>query len=616
MASVARYRGLVERLEREARQSPGRYRFKLALLAGLGFAVLGGTVLLALGMSVGLVLVLVAISPLLLLKLIKIIWIPIAFGWFVIKSLWIRMEPPSGYLLRDGEAPELRNEIEWLREQTGAPPLQGIIIDSQLNAAAASVPRALGLLGHAHYMVLGLPLMQLLSRDQFDAVVAHEFGHFGGGHSRFTGWIYRVRVSWYRLLEGLALQRSWTTRLFRRFFDWYAPYFDAYSFVLARANEYEADAAAARVVGAPAAAQALQRVGLGATRLSRDFWPDVHRTMQSQAQPPMALYRDMAASFTAPAGDEGARLAELLQETPDLEDTHPTLAQRLEALGQAAAPVPAPMRTAADTLLGPMQDLLQERFSLEWREQVEENWRERHGQHQRDRARLDELDGKAERSGEEAVEHARLVEDLRPDTDAVPLYRAALESCPNDPLAHYRLGALLLERDDNAGVVHLRRAMDLDPDATEPALYQLDRYYQRRGDVGQREQVQARLRALNDRRIDAFHSRNELGARDRFVAHGLDAAAIREAIDGLDRAGNVKQAWIARKHIDGDTSGVHHYAVLVTLRGMVMNESSALQKIVDALELPGSFVVFTAGNQRSVAAKVKKAAGAPVFGRR
>ena len=93
MASVARYRDLVERLEREARQSPGLYRFKLGLLAGLGFAVLGGTVLLALGMSVGLVLVLVAISPLLLLKLIKVIWIPVAFGWFVLKSLWIRMEP-------------------------------------------------------------------------------------------------------------------------------------------------------------------------------------------------------------------------------------------------------------------------------------------------------------------------------------------------------------------------------------------------------------------------------------------------------------------------------------------------------------------------------------------
>lgn len=426
MASVVRYRRMVERLEREARQAPGRYRFKLALLAGLGFLVLGGSIVLALGMSVGLVVVLLAISPVLLLKLIKVIWIPVAFGWFMLKSLWIRVTPPDGYHLREGEAPQLRAEIEWLREQTGAPPLTGIVIDSQLNAAAASVPRAMGLLGHSHYLVLGLPLMQLLSREQFDAVVAHEFGHFGGGHGRFRGWIYRVRVSWYRVVEGLAMQRSWTTKVFRRFFDWYAPFFDAYSFVLARANEYEADATSARVVGAPATASALQRVGVCAARLDREFWPGVQRSVQHSPQPPAALFRDMATSFSHAAESDSERLAELLREKPGLEDTHPTLAQRLEALGQAPGDVAPPRRTAADSLLGPLQDQLEEHFSHEWREGVEENWRERHGQHERDRARLSELAALTARNADEAAEHARLVDDLCPDVDAVPLYRDAL----------------------------------------------------------------------------------------------------------------------------------------------------------------------------------------------
>ena len=139
MRSVEVYRGLVERLEREARESPGRYRFKLALLAGLGFVVLGGSVLMALGMSVGLVLVLVAISPLLLLKLLKVVWIPVAFGWVILRALWMKFDAPDGYRLREGEAPELRAEIEHLRNQAGAPPLAGIVIDNRLNAAAARV---------------------------------------------------------------------------------------------------------------------------------------------------------------------------------------------------------------------------------------------------------------------------------------------------------------------------------------------------------------------------------------------------------------------------------------------------------------------------------------------
>ncbi len=250
MESAEAYRGMVLRLEREANQSPGIYKLKVAFLAGLGFLVLGGAVLLALGMSVGLVLVLFAISPILILKLAKIIWIPIGFGWLVLRALWVKFEPPQGHRLAPGEAPELQAEIERLRIATGAPQLNGIIIDADLNAAAASIPRVLGLMGHSHYLVLGLPLMHLLDREQFAAVVAHEFGHFGGGHGGFTGWIYRVRVSWYKLLEALSVSGSLTSKLFTRFFNWYAPYFNAYSFAPARGSEYQADAAATRVTGA------------------------------------------------------------------------------------------------------------------------------------------------------------------------------------------------------------------------------------------------------------------------------------------------------------------------------------------------------------------------------
>lgn len=613
MASVVRYRRMVERLEREARQAPGRYRFKLALLAGLGFMVLGGSIALALGMSVGLVAVLLAISPILLLKLIKVIWIPVAFGWFMLKSLWIKVTPPDGYHLREGEAPQLRAEIEWLREQTGAPALTGIVIDPQLNAAAASVPRAMGLLGHSHYLVLGLPLMQLLSREQFNAVVAHEFGHFGGGHGRFRGWIYRARVSWYRVVEGLAMQRSWTTRLFRRFFDWYAPFFDAYSFVLARANEYEADATSARVVGAPVTASALQRVGVCAARLDREFWPGVQRSVQHSPQPPMALFRDMATSFSRPAESDSERLAELLRERPGLEDTHPTLAQRLEALGQAPGDVAPPRRTAADSLLGPLQDQLEEHFSHEWREGVEENWRERHGQHERDRARLSELAALTTRDAAEAAEHARLVDDLCPDVDAVPLYRDALAANGDDGYVHFRLGLLLLDRDDSTGIVHLRRAMDLDPQAAEPVLRRLEYHYRQREQLHELERVQTQLRALEDRQIGAFHARQDVGARDSFTAHGLDAESLATALAGLERAGNVKQAWIVRKLIKGDTTGLDHFVVLVAWRGVVLNDSSALQKVVDAVDLPGSFVAVSASIGRGIAAKVKKAAGAPTY---
>lgn len=614
MASAEAYRGLVERLEVEARRSPAGYRAKLALLAALGFAVLGGAVLLAFGASVGLVLVLFAISPVLLLKLAKVVWIPVAFGWVVLRALWVRFEPPEGHRLAAGEAPTLQAEVERLRRAAGAPRLSGIVIDAELNAAAASVPRVLGLFGHRHYLVLGLPLMQLLDRDQFASVVAHEFGHFGGGHGRFGGWIYRVRESWYRLLEALSARDAWANRLFVRFFDWYAPYFNAYSFVLARTNEYQADTTAARIVGAEVAGQALVRVRIGSARLAQDFWPQLQHASRLQPAPPALLYRDMSGSLRSDGGDDAARLADALVASPGLDDTHPTLSQRLAALGVAPAAVPPPRASAAEALLGDLLPELERRFSEDWRAGVEATWEDNFRRHAQDQARLAELRAQERLAPQEAVELARLVEDLAPEADAVALYRDALARAPDDAFAHFRLGVLLLERGDAQGVEHLRRAMASDPDCSPGALQQLAMHYDASGDADALAGIEREWRRLQARQVHAQRARNALSAKDAFLPHGLDRAQVEAVRATLLRIGGTAKAWLARKRIDDDPRGPPHFVLAVRWRLLSFGSEARLQRIADGLELPGSVVVFVAATRRGVARRLRKAAGAAVLG--
>lgn len=609
MASAQAYRGLVERLERQATGSPGRYKLKVALLAGLGFLVLGGSVLLALGMSVGLVLLLLAISPLLLLKLAKVVWIPIGFGWLVLRALWVTFPPPDGRRLKPGEAPALHAEVERLRRMAGAPKLDGIIIDAELNAAAASVPRAMGLFGHRHYLVLGLPLMQLLDREQFASVIAHEFGHFGGGHGRFSGWIHRVRVSWYRLLAALSEQGGWASRMFVRFFNWYAPYFNAYSFVLARANEYQADAMAARVAGPQVAGQALIRVNIGADRLSRDFWPGLQRASREQPQPPAVLHRDMAMSLRDISDVDAERLSHRLTLVSDLDDTHPTLAQRLQALGVDAGPVPPPQVSAAEALLGDWLPAFEQQFSDDWREGVIAAWEGNHAQHREDARRHAELAQREPLDADEAIEFARLDEIIHPEQDPLPRYEALAQVAAENAFVRFRLGELLLERGNADGEAHLRAVMALDPDAAEPALHRLDAFHQARNDVEARDRIAMELSALYGGRANATRARNELTKSDLLQAHGLAPEQLEALRNTLDRLGSVRKAWLVRKQIKEDPRGPPHHVLLVTWRGLVFDESRRLQQLVDALELPGSFLVFTAPNQRGHARRVRKAAG-------
>lgn len=613
MMSETERRARVARLEAFAQRAPGAYRARLALLAALGFGVLGGAVLLALGLSLGLVAVLLAISPVLLLKLAKVVWIPIGLGWVVLRALWVRFEPPAGRTLSPEEAPALFAEVERLRRAARAPQLAGILVDDELNAAAASVPRALGLLGHRHYLVLGLPLMQLLDRQQLASVIAHEFGHFGGGHGRFSGWIHRVRVSWYRVLDGLAERGAWASGPFERFFRWYAPYFDAYSFALARQNEYQADAMAARLAGPEVAATALVRVNIGAERLERDFWPSVIDANRRDAEPPRGLQRELAQALRSPHADDEARIASRLTAQAGVHDTHPSLAQRLQALGVVPGAVPPPAQSAAEVLLGDLLPVLESEFSDDWRQRVEDGWRERHRAHAADCDRLGELEGQSVRTPAEVVEHAALVERVQPQVDAVPLYRTAVRLAPQDAFAHYRLGVLLLERDNRAGLDLLHRARMLDPDAADAINEVLAAFHHRHDDVPALDAVIGDQQALDQRRRDVQRARSALGARDEVLPHGLDDAALASAQVSLAATGRVGRAWITRKRIDGDPDGAPHFLVLVKWRGLVFGEDKALQQVIDALDLPGSFLAFTAPNQRLIARKVRKVAGAPSY---
>lgn len=615
MQSVEAHRALVERLQRRAVAAPAWYRIQLAALAGLGFAVLAGSVVGAVGVSVGLVVVLAAIKPALIAHLFKLVLIPLLFGYSVLRALWVRIEPPEGHRIAPGEAPALEAEVERLRRAAGAPPLAGIVIDTDLNAAAASVPRALGLLGHRHFLVLGLPLMQALSREQLAAVIAHEFGHLGGGHGRFGAWIYRVRLSWFRLLHALEAREAWAAGMFRKFFGWYAPYFNAYSFVLARDNELAADRIAARVSGGgQPLADALVRTSVLGGRLHEGFFPAVHETAGDQPQPPQLLYRDMGAALRQPHPSDPRWLERALARDAGLEDTHPPLQARLLALGAAQITLAEPERSAADSLLGALLPRLEQDFSQRWQAQVQADWMVEYRQRQAERARIATL-AQADRSPAQALEYLLLTGHFQPgDQDQTADLQAAVARMPDHLDGHLRLGVVLLERDDATGLDHLRRVMALDAGYTGAVLERLYGFHQARGDQASASAVESEFTAWQRGQRALAKRRFTLSSRDVFLHHNLSDQAVAELRQALATAGGVRRAWLVRKALDASDAG-DHFLMLVQWRGMVFSRSRALQRVIDAVELPGSLQVFDGTDRRRYARALRKTAGAPLWRR-
>ncbi|MHC9084067.1 M48 family metalloprotease [Luteimonas sp. RIT-PG2_3] len=624
MPASSKRQALIQRLETEARTSPGTYRLKLALLAAAGYAVLIALLLLVLAAPLAIAWRVfvdgVRPGP----EIAYALLLPGLMAVVLVRALWIRFGEPDGHRLAPNEAPELQREIERLRREIGAPPLQGIHIDGELNAAAVYMPRMFGLLGHHHHLVLGLPLIALLERDELLAVIAHEFGHFGGQHGRFTGWIYRVRLSWYRVLEGLSGHSAVLSRLLGKFYGWYVPYFNAYSHVLARAHEYEADAASARAVGPAVAASALIRVEWGARRLHARFWPSVFARTSSQGHPPAMVLAQMQRALASEGDGAGAQIERLLQvarQAADPDDTHPPLAKRIEAM--QASPRLLPRTQSALALLGDAAPAIERRLENAWREGVRAHWRARHDAAASERSRLAELDVAGSLTPEQQVEHARLAQRIRIDVDALPLFERALQAKPDSALALLQAGVLQLERGDaDAGAARLHQALQRDAGTLRPLLVELDRLEADPDLDAATVAAVSALRAGIAPRIQAQQARDEVfaagdtGGADRTAPrlqrHDVDAAGLQRLRRVLAREPRIARAWLVLRSPQMQEDAPH-YLVLLDWKGSVAGEASALPQLAKAVDLPGELSVFTGSNAAGLARDVKDTGGEPVF---
>ncbi|HEX2451805.1 MAG TPA: M48 family metallopeptidase [Gemmatimonadales bacterium] len=487
----ARFRDLVVRLEQRAADRPAAYRAEVGGLAALGYVYVIGVLGLLIALLVGLIVLTASMRG--GGGITGKLAIPIALVMYaIVRALWVRIPPPEGIPLTQAAAPKLFEALDEISAALKAPRFHDVLLTDDFNASVSQVPR-LGVFGwQRNYLIVGLPLMQTLSADQFRAVLAHEMGHLSGNHSRFRGWIYRVRRTWGVMLHRLEARHSALgDLLFTRFVRWYAPFFNAYSFVLARSNEYEADRCSGEVAGAENAGAALLRLQVGNRFLNERYWPSVNRRVTESSEPPTNVYSALSAAVRdeLPTQEIALWVDEAWRRPTDYADTHPSLADRLTALGviREGSPRLAAWgqgeESAAAFYLGSREAGLTHQLERAWRDGVAPHWEARHRAIHEARQRLTELNTKAGAgvlNPEEQWERIGLTAEFDAEA-AVPLAEALLDANAEHAGARMFVGRTLLERGDERGVRHLEVAMQATPHAVLPACDTLFDFYWTRG---------------------------------------------------------------------------------------------------------------------------------------
>ncbi len=546
------FEALVGRLEDQARSNPDGYRLKVFLLAMLGNVYLGVMLLLIVALLAALI-VSVMVLKALAVKLILIVGF---FLWMVLKALWVKIEPPVGTEIKAGQAPALFAMVDGLRRQLGAPCFHHVLITDDFNAGVVQSPR-LGIFGWTrNYLLIGLPLMQSLTVEQFKAVLAHEFGHLAKGHGRISNWIYRQRLRWSRLLALLEASESKGSFLFKPFLNWFAPYFNAFSFPMARANEYEADATSARLTSPQTAAEALTSVNFVGSYLDEHYWPRIYKQADEQPQPGFAPYSGMGRGIATELDEVSAQalLDQVMARQTSSADTHPAVNDRLKAIGEAPRLVPPVAGQAADRLLGDALEAITESFDRRWQDNILPYWEERYREVQESRRKLAELNRRFETGAEltlqEAYDRANLTETVGtgPD-DALTQFRALHQRAPDNALVCLSLGASLLCHGDDSGCALIERAMQLDEEVIVRGCELLRDYHWRNGRQEEAHAWHQRLVERSKLQEAAAVERNQVLLSDKFEYHGLSDDALTELRAQLKTVPGLRRAYFVKKRV-------------------------------------------------------------------
>jgi heat shock protein HtpX len=236
---------------------------------------------------------------------------------------WPRRFVPPGPMLNPAGQPRLFAELRGVASAVGEEMPAEVYITPEMNAGVFQR-------GRRRVMVLGLPLMQIMSVAQMRAVIAHEFGHYHGGDTRLGPWIYRTREAIERALSLASRQSA----LLQLPFLWYGRMFMRVTQAVSRRQELTADELAARTVGAKPMINGLRSLARGSIAWSGYWRQEVVPLIEAGFQPPVTegFTRFLAEPDIAERLDKAA--ARMLAEArPDPYDSHPPDAERIAALG-------------------------------------------------------------------------------------------------------------------------------------------------------------------------------------------------------------------------------------------------------------------------------------------
>lgn len=297
--------------------------------------------------------------------------------------------------------------------------------------------------------------------------------------------------------------------------------------------------------------------------LAQNFWPEFYERADTQAEPPAEAFSEMLESLCTPVALYNAQFwfSQSLTGRHRYDDTHPALGDRLEAMGFTNVRQESDVRAflvesnsarSDDYFLAQAPHDFIAASNRLWKEQLARKWSERYQFVVTAAQSLTELAEKAATTNltvDELWQRARFTAGTDGNTAAIPLLKDVLAVKSDHVYANYLLGEALIEQGDEAGIEHIKVAMEKDVHAIPTGCETIALFLEQRERAWEARRYRECIDGYRDEEQRAEYERTRVTKRDNFEPHALTPESLEPFQAQLANFPNLVSAYLVRKEV-------------------------------------------------------------------
>ncbi|MBL1276928.1 MAG: hypothetical protein COB30_012660 [Ectothiorhodospiraceae bacterium] len=328
----------------------------------------------------------------------------------------------SGLSISEEMAPALYALVSKVRNSTAGPDIKQIVITDQYELTIEETPRTGYPMWTSSTLVIGLPMLQTLSEQQFYGELVHRFSQYASGKFHPSHWLYRTQRLWTRYLEVLNKRHRLGDAPLRWFFSFYAPFFETLTLPARRMDELAGDSAALDWMHDREYFESAKSSIVADIFLDAYFWRRIYQSALANPSAKLKPFTELDAMSGHLKSKDFRRkwLQGAFASNQDFSRSVPSLRIRMDNMGQSQLRgVPIVEKTAAEAYLGDVRHKIVSILDALWRSTTLSSWKVNNKHRHADFESVKKLSRKSHQqmlTAEEVWSYARLAKQLRGDS--------------------------------------------------------------------------------------------------------------------------------------------------------------------------------------------------------